>query len=234
MVLYLIFTEGYAATAGDSLIRRELCDDAIRLCRVLELLIRQTETDVPTEQHAEVLGLLALMLLHHSRRAARLGTRGELILLADQDRSIWDRRDIGEGLALVETALNMRHPGPYQLQAAISAAHVRADSAEATAWPQIAALYAELRAYLDTPIIRLNQAVAVSMADGPSMGLRLLEPLAEELTAYAPFYLARADMYRRMGQVEQAGQAYRAALDLTQNKVERDFISERINALNER
>ncbi len=235
-VLYLIFTEGYAATAGDALIRHELCDDAIRLCRVLELLIRrsQTQTDVPTTQYAEVLGLLGLMLLHHSRRTARVGARGELILLGDQDRSMWDKRDVQEGLALVEKAFNMRHLGPYQLQAAISGLHARAPTAEATDWPQIAALYDELRRFVDTAIIRLNQAVAVSMAAGPAKGLRLLQPLADELSAYAPFHLARAELFRRTGQMEQAREAYRVALDLTQNKVEREFILGRVMSLGER
>jgi RNA polymerase sigma-70 factor (ECF subfamily) len=232
-VLYLIFTEGYAASAGDALIRHELCDDAIRLCRVLELLIRQTQTDVSPAQYAEVLGLLAMMLLHHSRRRARVGARGELVLLDEQDRSLWDRRDLQEGLALVDKALTMRHVGPYQLQAAISAVHARAASPEATDWMQIAALYSELRRSLDTPIIRLNQAVAISMAASPGGGLRLLEPLAEELGAYAPFHLARADMLRRMGQLESAREAYRLALDLTQNQVERDFILGRIAGLGE-
>src|SRR4029077_12244850 len=125
-VIYLIFTEGYAATAGDALIRHELCAEAIRLCRVLELLIRQTQTDVPPAQHAEVIGLLALMLLHHSRRTARVGARGELVLLADQDRAQWDRVNIQEGLALVEKALNRHYVGAYQIQASISAEHARA------------------------------------------------------------------------------------------------------------
>ena len=233
-VLYLIFTEGYAATAGEALIRHELCDEAIRLCRVLELLIRQTHTDVPQGQYAEVLGLLGLMLLHHSRRKARVGAHGELILLGDQDRSLWDKRNIQEGLALVEKALHMRHAGAYQIQAAISALHARAPSAEATDWPQIAALYGELRRYIDSPIIQLNQVVAVSMAAGPGQGLRRLEPLAGELSAFAPFHLARADMFRRNGQIDLARQAYQAALDLTQNQVERVFISGRIAALEER
>jgi RNA polymerase sigma-70 factor (ECF subfamily) len=232
-VLYLIFTEGYAATAGDALIRHELCDEAIRLCRVLELLIRRTQTDVPAAQYAEVLGLLALMLLHHSRRAARVGARGELILLSDQDRALWDKRHIQEGLALVEKAFNMRHLGPYQLQAAISALHARAPTAEATDWPQIAVLYHELRRFTDTAVIRLNQAVAVSMVVSPAKGLRLLETLADELSAYAPFHLARADMLRRTGQQEQAREAYRAALDLTQNNVEREFIQGRLRSLGE-
>lgn len=230
-VIYLIFTEGYAATAGDALIRLELCDDAIRLARVLEFLIRQTETDVPPAQYAEVIGLLALMLLHHSRRKARLGPHGELILLADQDRSLWDRRAVQEGLALVDKAFNIHRVGPYQIQAAISALHARAPRAEDTDWAQIAALYAELRRHVNTPVIRLNQAVAVSMALGPEKGLRLLEPLAEELYTYAPFHLARADMYRRTSQAEKAQEAYRAALDLTHNRVEREFILERITTL---
>jgi RNA polymerase sigma-70 factor (ECF subfamily) len=233
-VLYLIFTEGYAATTGEVLIRHELCADAIRLCRVLELLIRQTQTDVPLAQYAEVLGLLGLMLLHHSRRTARLGSHGELILLSNQDRSLWDQRAIQEGLALVEKAFHMRQIGPYQIQAAISALHASAPTAEATDWPQIAALYGELRRHVDSSIIQLNQAVAVSMAISPNTGLRLLEPLADELSVFAPFHLARADILRRIGQMELAREAYRVALDLTQNNVERDFILERIATLGER
>jgi RNA polymerase sigma-70 factor (ECF subfamily) len=233
-VLYLIFTEGYAATAGEALIRHELCAEAIRLCRVLELLIRQTHTDVPQAQYAEVLGLLGLMLLHHSRRTARVGSHGELILLGEQDRSLWDKRAIQEGLALVEKALHMRHSGPYQIQAAISALHASAPTAEATDWPQIAGLYGQLRRHIDSSIIQLNEAVAVSMAAGPQEGLHLLEPLAGELSAFAPFHLARADIFRRTGQLELARAAYGVALDLTQNKIERDFILDRIAALGER
>jgi RNA polymerase sigma-70 factor, ECF subfamily len=230
-VIYLIFTEGYAATTGEALIRHELCAEAVRLCRVLELLIRRTETDVPPAQYAEVLGLLGLMLLHHSRRTARVGPHGELILLGDQDRSLWDKRAIQEGLALLEKALNMRHSGPYQIQAAISALHAAAPTAEATDWPQIAALYGELRRHSDSAIIQLNHAVAVSMAVGPNKGLHLLEPLAGELSAFAPFHLARADMLCRTGQPQLAREAYRVALDLTQNTIERDFILERIATL---
>jgi RNA polymerase sigma-70 factor (ECF subfamily) len=230
-VLYLIFTEGYAATAGEALIRHELCAEAIRLCRVLELLIRQTQTDVPLAQYAEVLGLLGLMLLHHSRRKARVGAHGQLILLPDQDRSVWDKRAIQEGLGLVEKAFHMRQIGPYQIQAAISALHASAATAEATDWPQIAALYGELRRHGDSAIIQLNQAVAISMADDPQAGLRLLAPLADALSAFAPFHLARADMLRRTDQVALAREAYRAALDCTQNTVEREFILEQIAAL---
>jgi len=230
-VIYLIFTEGYAATTGEALIRHELCADAIRLCRVLELLIRQTQTDVPPAQYAEVLGLLGLMLLHHSLRTARVGPHGELILLGDQDRSLWDKRAIQEGLALVQKAFHMRQIGPYQIQAAISALHAAAPTAAATDWPQIAALYAELRRHIDSSIIQLNQAVAISMASGPAAGLCLLESLAEPLSAFAPFHLARADMLRRTDRIELAGAAYRSALDLTHNTVERDFILEQIAAL---
>jgi RNA polymerase sigma-70 factor (ECF subfamily) len=230
-VIYLIFTEGYAATTGEALIRHELCDEAIRLCRVLELLIRQEKTDAPIAQHAETLGLLALMLLHHSRRAARVGPGGELILLDQQDRALWNRRDIQEGLAILEKALLMRHLGPYQIQAAIGALHARAARAEDTDWPQIAALYGQLRHYADSPVIQLNQAVAVSMASGPQAGLPLLDSLAKDLNAYAPFHLARADLLRRAGQAGAARDAYRAALDLCQNRVEREFILKQIQKL---
>jgi RNA polymerase sigma-70 factor (ECF subfamily) len=230
-VIYLIFTEGYAATTGEALIRQELCDEAIRLGRVLEHLVRDEKTDVPKAQRAEVIGLLALMLLHHSRRAARLGAHGELILLESQDRNMWDRRLIRDGLALLETALHMRHPGPYQIQAAISALHARAARFEDTDWPQIVTLYGELRRYLETAVIRLNQAVAVSMAGSPQTGLRLLALLGDELAEYGPYHLARADMLRRCGDVEAAREAYRAALELTHNKVEREFISQRMEGL---
>jgi RNA polymerase sigma-70 factor, ECF subfamily len=227
-VLYLIFTEGYAATAGEALIRHELCNEAIYLCRVLELLIRQAHTDVPLDQYAEVLGLLALMLLHHSRRNARVGADGRLILLGKQDRSQWDQGNIEEGLALVEKAFYMRHVGPYQIQAAISALHAQASSTEDTDWQEIAGLYEKLRQFTDTPIIRLNQAVAVSLFAGPEEGLRLVQELSDELNGYAPFHLARADMLKRMGKSEESRHAYEQALKLTQNRAEQEFIAEQI------
>jgi RNA polymerase sigma-70 factor, ECF subfamily len=223
-VLYLIFTEGYAASSGEALIRHELCTEAIQLCRVLELLIRQTQTDVPTEGYAEVLGLLGLMLLHHSRRQARLGTDGKLILLDKQDRSSWDPRLIQEGMALVEKAFYMGHIGPYQIQAAISALHVKAPSAESTDWRQIAVYYEQLLRLSDTPVIRLNQAVAISMFAGPEQGLERVDSLAGELDGYAPFHLARADMLMRMNKKGEARQSYERALEHTQNQVEREFI----------
>jgi RNA polymerase sigma-70 factor (ECF subfamily) len=230
-VLYLIFTEGYAATAGDALIRRELSDEAIRLGRVLELLVRQSRTDVPPAQYAEILGLLALMLLHNSRRSARVGPDGQLILLSDQDRSLWDRMNIQEGLALVESAFQMRQVGSYQLQAAISALHASAASPQETDWRQIAGLYEQLRRFTDTAIIRLNQAVAVSMFAGPDQGLPLVQSLSDELDAYAPFHLALADMHRRLGHPAEARQAFERALKLTMNQPERDFISDQIKLI---
>ena len=232
-VIYLIFTEGYAATSGEALIRHELCEEALRLGRILEHLIQRERTDVPAAGYAEVLGLLALMLLHHSRRRAREGGRGELVLLAEQDRAQWDRRAIQEGLALLDKALHLRYPGPYQIQAAISALHAQAARPEATDWPQIAALYGELRRHADTPVVRLNEAVAISLAASPQAGLERLEPLAGEaaLTGFAPYHLARADMLRRAGRPGEARAAYRAALDLCQNEVERASILAQAAAL---
>ncbi|MBL8055916.1 MAG: sigma-70 family RNA polymerase sigma factor, partial [Anaerolineales bacterium] len=232
-VIYLIFTEGYAATSGEALIRHDLCEEALRLARVLEHLVQREQTDVPAGGYAEVLGLLALMLLHHSRRRARVGPAGQLVLLAEQDRGLWDRREIQEGLALLDKALHLRQAGPYQIQAAVSALHAQAARPEATDWPQIAALYRELRRFADTPVVRLNEAVAISLARSPQAGLEQLEALAAEpeLAAYAPYHLARADMLRRAGRPGEARAAYQAALAVCENEAERASILAQAAAL---
>jgi RNA polymerase sigma-70 factor (ECF subfamily) len=229
-VLYLIFNEGYSATAGDALIRQDLCAEAIRLARVLhELLASQPgEPETP-----EVLGLLALMLLHHSRRDARVDARGDLVLLEDQDRSRWDRAEIVEGLALLDRALQMHRCGPYQLQAAISALHGQAEHTAQTDWPQIAVLYRALAALSPSPVVDLNWAVAVSFAESPECGLALLEELklADSLESYHPYHAARADLLRRAGRIEQAREVYARALELCHNTAERRFFSRRIAEL---
>jgi RNA polymerase sigma-70 factor (ECF subfamily) len=219
-VLYLLFNEGYAATAGDALVRRELCSEAVRLGRILAELM-------PDEP--EVLGLLALMLLHDSRRKARVDAAGDLVLLEAQDRTRWDRDEIEEGVALMDRALRLGRPGPYQVQAAVAALHAQAPGAEATAWAEIAALYGELARMQPTPVVALNQAVAVAMAQGPERGLELMEPLASELEGYHWFHSARADLWRRLGRREQAAEAYRRALDLARNDVERRFLKRRLS-----
>lgn len=226
-VLYLIFNEGYASTSGSELIRRELCDEAIRLARVLATLLFQETlfSEVP-----EALGLLALLLLHDSRRPSRVGPEGELVLLEDQDRSSWDRCKIQEGVRILEYVLHMRQPGPYQIQAAISALHAQATRAEDTDWPQIAALYAELMKMTPSPVIELNRAVAIAMADGPLQGLKLLErsTLEKELSDYYLFYAARADLLRRAGRMRDARDAYTLALNLCHNERERAFLRRRL------
>jgi RNA polymerase sigma-70 factor (ECF subfamily) len=220
-VLYLIFNEGYSATVGESLLRRELCAEAIRLGRVLCLLM-------PGEP--EALGLLALMLLHDARRDARTGPRGELVLLEAQDRALWDREQIGEGARLLENALRQRRPGPYQLQAAIAALHCQAPRAEATDWERIATLYGELLRLQPTAVVSLNRAVAVAMAGAPEDGLRLLDDpaLASRLDGYHLFHAARADLLRRAGRPGDAAAAYERALGLTRNAVERAYLEKRL------
>ena len=220
-VLYLIFNEGYATTSGP-LVRADLCDEAIRLARVLDRL-------VPDEP--EVRGLLALMLLQDSRRDARTDDAGDLVLLEDQDRSRWDHAAIDEGLALVESALATRRPGPYQVQAAIAALHARAPRPEDTDWPQIAALYGTLAAMTPSPVIELNGAVAVAMADGPDRALPLVDALAAELDTYHLFHAARADLLRRLGRGDEAAAAYRRALELAANPMERVFLERRLAGL---
>jgi RNA polymerase sigma-70 factor (ECF subfamily) len=226
-VLYLIFNEGYAATSGSELIRRELCDEAIRLARVLATLLFQETlfSEVP-----EAMGLLALLLLHDSRRQARVGPKGELVLLEDQDRSNWDHSKIREGVRILEYVLHMRQPGPYQIQAAISALHAQATRAEDTDWPQIAALYAELMKMTPSPVIELNRAVAIAMADGPLQGLKLLErsTLEKELSDYYLLHAARADLLRRAGRMRDARDAYALALNLCHNERERAFLNHRL------
>ena len=220
--LYLIFNEGYSASEGDQLVRRDLCGEAIRLGRVLALLM-------PNDP--EVLGLLALMLLQHSRAAARSNSLGELVLLADQDRSQWDYAAIEEGAAILDQAMEMRQPGMYQIQAAIAALHAEANSAENTDWRQIAMLYASLWRINPSPIILLNRAVAISMADGPIRGLAALDIVAEDgrLENYYPYHVSRADMLRRAGFWEDSAESYALALTLTNNRVEQAFLKKRLH-----
>ena len=223
-VLYLVFNEGYAASAGDSLIRRELCAEAIRLARVL----CQLSPDDP-----ENLGLLALMLLHDSRRDARTNADGELVILEEQDRSLWIRDQIEEGVRLVERALSMRHTGPYQLQAAIAAVHAEARTAAETDWAQIAALYAELARINPSAVIRLNHAVAVAMSEGCERGLAQIDRLGASgaLDQYHLYHAARADLLRRMNRNAEAAAAYEKAIALTSNKVEAEYLRRRVAEL---
>src|SRR4029453_10540334 len=220
-VLYLIFNEGYTSTEGD-LLNIALCDEAIWLARVVDGLM-------PAEP--EAIGLLALMLLQHSRRHTRVNDRGDLVLLEDQDRARWDQDMIDEGLAKLDTAVALRRPGPYQVQAAIAALHAQAPRPEDTDWPEIATLYRVLKLMSPSPVIELNWAVAVAMADGPDAGLALMEPLADELDRYHLFHAARADLLRRSGRSREAGAAYRRALELATNSVERKYLNGRLEQL---
>jgi RNA polymerase sigma-70 factor, ECF subfamily len=223
-VLYLVFNEGYGASTGDRLIRRELSAEAIRLARVLGSLM-------PDEP--EVLGLLALMVLHDARRETRTGPRGELVLLEDQDRSDWDRARIDEGQILLERAMRMRRVGPYQLQAAIASLHDEAPTSDETDWAQIAALYRILGEIQPSPVVELNRAVAVAMADGPAAGLALVDRVAARglLDDYPYLHSTRADLLRRLGRRAEAADAYRAALALTANEPERAFLAGRLTRL---
>ncbi len=225
--LYLIFNEGYAASASDSLIRRELCSEAIRLGRVLAAIM---------PGNAEVDGLLALMLLQDSRREARVGAEGELVLLSDQDRSLWDRAEIAEGLALVRRALGPTRPsgapppGQYVLQALIAAEHATAPDASGTNWARIRHLYDWLALVQPSPVIELNRAVAIAMARGPERGLEAIDRI-EGLDGYRHLHSARADLLRRLDRREEAARAYRRALDLTANPIERRFLERRLAEL---
>jgi RNA polymerase sigma-70 factor (ECF subfamily) len=212
-VIYLVFNEGYAATAGDRLIRDDLCAEAIRLGRLLAELM-------PDEP--EVLGLLALMLLVHARRAARTGPDGELVLLAKQDRSRWDHALIAEGQALVRQCLRRGRPGPYQIQAAINAVHSDATTAPATDWQQILQLYDQLMAIASSPVVALNRAVAVAEVHGPAPALAIVDGL--DLGRYHVFHAVRADLLRRLHRVPEAADAYRAAIAHTDNAAERAFL----------
>ena len=221
-VIYLIFNEGYSATSGDEPIRKELCLEAIRLCRVLIALMPGS---------AETRGLLALMLLHDSRRETRLDEAGELVLLSEQDRSRWDRSEIREGIEVLEEALALNNPGPYQVQAAISSLHAEAPTAEQTDWRQIAVLYETLAMMTPSPVIDVNRAVAVGMADGPQEGLRILEGLGDRAKGYYPFHVVRADLLRRSGQLEEAIESYERAIALCNNPAERSHLQRQLDPL---
>jgi RNA polymerase sigma-70 factor (ECF subfamily) len=225
-VVYLVFNEGYSASAGASLTRHDLSGEAIRLGRlVVELL-----------PEPEAIGLLALMLLHESRRPARTSPTGDLVLLADQDRGRWDRERIAEGTALVQRALASRRFGPYTLQAAIAAVHAEAPTAAATDWGQIVGLYDVLLRAEPSPVVELNRAAAVAMRDGPAAGLGLIDAILErgDLQDYYLAHAARADLCRRLGRVEEAGASYRRALELTRQEPERRFLEGRLRELGER
>src|ERR1700733_9648026 len=222
-VIYLVFNEGYSAAAGAEVTRAELTGEAIRLGRLLAGL----------QPEPEVNGLLALMLLQESRRSARTSPAGELILLENQDRSLWSREQIAEGVALVEKALKSRRFGSYTLQAAIAAVHAEAESLAATDWRQIVALYDRLLRIQPSPVVQLNRAVAIAMRDGPEAGLTLIDAVLEhgELANYYLAHSARADMYRRLGRTAEARSSYEKALALTQQEPERQFLQERIRQL---
>jgi RNA polymerase sigma-70 factor (ECF subfamily) len=218
-VLYLVFNEGYEATQGE-LLRAELCDEAIRLTKLVDRLLPDDD---------EVTGLIALMLLQHARRDARTDASGDLVLLEDQDRARWDHAMIDEGLALLD--VGARRPGVYRLQAEIAACHARAPRPEDTDWPLIATLYGRLVALQPSPVVELNRAAAVAMADGPESGLRLLDPLGPQLDRYQPFHSARAELLRRADRPDDAATEYRRAIELTGNDAERRFLERRLAAL---
>lgn len=219
-VVYLVFNEGYSASAGDSLTRADLSGEAIRLGRLLLQLLPE----------AEVMGLLALMLLQESRRAARATPEGDLVLLSEQDRSLWNREQIAEGVELVRQSLGSRRFGPYTLQAAIAAVHAQAPTAEATEWAEIVRLYDLLSGAYTTPIVELNRAVAVAMRDGPEAGLALVEAILNrgDLQDYHLAHSARADLCRRLGRLDDARLAYQQALALTRLEPERRFLERRL------
>jgi RNA polymerase sigma-70 factor (ECF subfamily) len=222
-VVYLIFNEGYSPSSGDRLVREDLCGEAIRLGRVLAELM---------PQEAEVMGLLALMLLIESRRPARLSSDGSIVLLAAQDRSRWNQLLIAEGQAIVRECLHRNRPGPYQIQAAINAVHSDAASAEATDWKQILALYDQLMTFLPTPIVSLNRAVAVAEVRGPHAALNVVDGL--DLDHYYLFHAIRADLLRRLGRDVDAARAYDQAIAQTENTAEREFLKQQRSAMDVR
>ncbi len=221
-VIYLIFNEGYVATGGDTLTRHELCTEAIRLCRILVSLL---------PQNAETRGLLALILLHDSRREARLSDAGELVLLSEQDQSRWDHAQIDEGVAILDEALALHDPGPYQVQAAISALHAQAPTAEATDWRQIAMLYETLARMTPSMVVEVNRAVAIGMAEGPEVGLNMLLRLEAQADGFYPYHAARADLLRRTNQREAAADAYQRALEMCGNSAERAYLQRRLDEM---
>ena len=224
-VVYLAFNEGFAAAQGQTLLRQDLCAEAIRLARWLRLLLPSSTPELD--------GLLALMLLHDARRRARVDATGDLVLLEDQDRSLWDRAAIDEGRAILQAALALGRPGPYQLQAAIAAVHGDAARAADTDWRQIALLYDRLLALHPSPVVALNRAAAVAMAEGAAVGLPLVDALAEALADYHLFHAARADLLRRLGRRAEAANAYEAAAMRATNEAERRFLERRLTSLRE-
>ncbi|WP_408607997.1 RNA polymerase sigma factor [Actinophytocola xanthii] len=220
-VLYLLFNEGYAASAGKDLVRTALCEEALRLARTVVALLPSS---------AEARGLLALLLLHDARRASRVSAAGELVPLAEQDRSLWSTPLVAEGVAVLETALRMGTPGPYQVQAAIAACHATAPTAGETDWRQIAALYGELARYVPSPVVELNRAVAVAMSSGPAAGLELVDRLTStgELAGYHLLPATRADLLRRLARYPEAADAYRAAIGLAATDSERRYLAGRL------
>lgn len=223
-VTYLIFNEGYTATAGNTLVRRDLCAEALRLGRILcQLLPHEPEN----------LGLLSLMLLQDSRRDARINAEGEFVTLEEQDRSRWDQAEIQEGLEIIKAALGMKRIGAYQVQAAIAAVHAEAATPGETDWSQIVALYSELRRFNSSAVVALNQAVAVAMSEGLEQGLQLIEVAGEsgELNNYYLFHSSRADLLRRLGRTTEAVESYTRALTLTANRVEQNYVRRRLREL---
>jgi RNA polymerase sigma-70 factor (ECF subfamily) len=223
-VIYLVFNEGYASTQGEQLVRADLCAEAIRLARV----VRMSLAPYPP---AEVTGLLALMLLHHSRRDARVDAAGDLVVLEEQDRNLWHHDEIAEALTFVRQSMISPDAGPFTIQAAIAAEHCRAPGAEETNWRQIVAYYDRLQTLQPSPVVSLNRAVAVAMADGAEAGLRLMEDIDGELESYHLLHAARADLLRRTGALRQAAESYARALELTENQREKRFLENRLRSI---